>query len=192
MAKWSFPPRGGGIVTKPGRKRRSIDMGVENFSILEAVELAVGIEEEGISFYTHAAEKVDDEKLKKLFGILKDKEHDHIKIFRRLYSELSSKGGDPDADLYLLDPEVAAYFHGYIETAVFPVKGAAAQVVAACRSAEDIIRLAMQAEKDSILYYHELLHHAPFPDAEKLVREIIVEERRHFAILQKELEKVRQ
>ena len=165
-------------------------MGVENFSILEAVELAVGIEEEGINFYTHAAGKVDDENLKKIFETLKDKEHEHIKTFRHLYSELAAKSGDPDADLYLLDPEVAAYFHGYVETAVFPVKGSAEQVVAACRSVGDILRLAMQAEKDSILYYHELLHHAPFPEAEKLVKDIISAEHRHLAILQKELKKV--
>jgi rubrerythrin len=167
-------------------------MGVEHFSILEAVELAVGIEEEGINFYTLAAEKVEEEELKKLFLTLKDKEHGHIRTFRRLYSELAAKSGDPDADLYMFDPEVAAYFRGYVETAVFPVKGAAAQVVAACRSAEDILRLAMQAEKDSLLYYHELLHHAPFPDAEELVKEIIGEEHRHFAVLQRELKKVTQ
>lgn len=165
-------------------------MGVESFSILEAVELAVGIEEEGISFYGHAAERIEDENLKKIFETLKEKEHEHIKTFRRLYSDLSARSGDPDADLYLLDPQVAGYFRGYVETAVFPVKGSAAQVAAACRSAGDILRLAMQAEKDSLLYYHELLHHAPFPDAEELIKEIISEEHRHFAILQKELKKV--
>ena len=41
-------------------------MSIENFSILEAVEVAVGIEEEGIRFYTLAAQKVEDPKMKKL------------------------------------------------------------------------------------------------------------------------------
>ena len=59
-------------------------MTVENFSILEAVELAVGIEEEGIRFYTLAAEKVTEPELKQLFETLKDKEYDHIKTFRNL------------------------------------------------------------------------------------------------------------
>ena len=49
-------------------------MGVENFSILEAVEIAVGIEEEGIRFYTLAAEQVDDPGLKELFETLKEKD----------------------------------------------------------------------------------------------------------------------
>lgn len=165
-------------------------MGVENFSILEAVEIAVGIEEEGIRFYTLAAEKVDDPEVKKLFGILKEKEHDHIKTFRNLYADLAEKKGDQDAELYIFDPEIAANFRGYAETAVFPVAGAARSVLRECETPEDVLRLAMQAEKDSILYYHELLHHAPWPEAEELVKDIIAEEHRHFAILRKELEKI--
>lgn len=165
-------------------------MGVESFSLLEAVEVAVGIEEEGIRFYTLAAEKVEDPEMKKLFGILKEKEHDHIKTFRNLYADLAEKKGDPDAELYLFDPEIAANFRGYVETAVFPVAGAARSVLRECESSEDILRLAMQAEKDSIFYYHELLHHAPWPEAEEMVKEVIAEEHRHFAILRRELEKI--
>jgi len=165
-------------------------MTVENFSILEAVELAVGIEEEGIRFYTLAAEKVSEPELKKLFETLKEKEYDHIKTFRNLYSTLAEKKDDPDAELYLFDPEVAAYFHGYVESAVFPIAGAAKSVLRECEGPEDILRLAMQAEKDSILYYHELLHHAPWPEAEELVKKIIEEEHKHFAILRRELQKI--
>jgi rubrerythrin len=165
-------------------------MTVENFSILEAVELAVGIEEEGIRFYTLAAEKVTEPELKELFENLKDKEYDHIKTFRSLYSTLAEKKGDPDAELYLFDPEVAAYFHGYIETAVFPVAGAAKSVMREVEGPEDILRLAMQAEKDSMLFYHELLLHAPWPEAEELVKKVIKEEHKHFAVLRRELQKI--
>lgn len=165
-------------------------MSVENFSILEAVELAVGIEEEGIRFYTLAALKVEDPEMKKLFESLKEMEHDHIKTFRGLYVDLEEKKGDPNAELYLFDPEIAANFRGYVETAVFPVPGAAASILRECEGPEDILRLGMQAEKDSIFYYHELLHHAPWPEAEELVKKIIAEEHKHFAILRRELQKI--
>jgi len=164
-------------------------MSVENFSILEAVEVAVGIEEEGIRFYTLAAQKVEDPEMKRLFETLKEKEHEHIKTFRSFYADLAEKKGDPNAELYLFDPEIAANFRGYVETAVFPVPGAAASILRECEGPEDILRLGMQAEKDSMLYYHELLHHAPWPEAEELVKKIIAEEHRHFAILRRELEK---
>ena len=165
-------------------------MNVSNFSILEAVELAVGIEEEGERFYALAAAKTEEAEMKKLFEILREKEVEHKNTFRKLYSDMAEKQGDPDAGLYLLDPEVAAYFHGYIESAVFPVKGSAIEILAQCEGPADILRLGMQAEKDSILYYHELMAHSPYPDAADLLKEIIAEEHKHFAILRRELQKI--
>ncbi len=165
-------------------------MNVSNFSILEAVELAVGIEEEGEHFYALAAKKTEDPEMKKLFEILREKEVEHKNTFRKLYSDMADKQGDSDAGLYLLDPEVAAYFHGYVESAVFPVKGSAVEIIERCEGPSDILRLGMQAEKDSILYYHELTAHSPYPDAAELLKEIIAEEHRHFAILRKELRKL--
>jgi rubrerythrin len=162
-------------------------MAIENFSILEAVELAVGIEKEGVRFYALAADKADDPALKELFLDLKKKEHEHIVTFQGLYAELAEKQGDADAALYLLDPEVAAAFHAYVETAVFPVKGAAAKIIEACEAPDDILRLGMQAEKDSILYYHELLSHAPYPEAKDLIRKIIVEEGKHLTFLHRKM-----
>jgi len=164
-------------------------MGVENFSLLEAVELAVGIEEEGERFYALAAAKTEDAAMKQLFQTLREKEILHRKTFQKLYEEMAERQGTADAALYLLSPEIAAVFHGYVETAVFPVRGAAVQVIGQCESAEDVLRLGMQAEKDSILYYHELLRHSPYPEARELVERIIAEEHTHFAFLRAELDK---
>ena len=161
-------------------------MAIENFSILEAVELAVGIEKEGVRFYTLAADKTD-EPAKELFLDLKKKEHEHIITFQNLYSDLAAKQGNADAALYLLDPEVAAVFHAYVETAVFPGQGASAKIIEACEGSDDILRLGMQAEKDSILYYHELLSHAPYPEAKELIRKIILEEGKHLTFLHRKM-----
>ena len=149
-------------------------MNVSNFSILEAVELAIGIEEEGERFYALAAAKTEEPEMKKLFETLREKESDRTFVYLERF----------------LDPEVAAYFHGYIESAVFPVKGSAIEILAQCEGPADILRLGMQAEKDSILYYHELMAHSPYPDAADLLKEIIAEEHRHFAILRRELRKI--
>jgi len=166
-------------------------MAIENFSILEAVKLAVEIEKEGVRFYTLAADKTDDPAMKEFFLDLKKKEHEHIVTFQGLYSELAEKQGDADAALYLLDPAVAAVFHAYAETAVFPGQGASAQIIEACEGLDDILRLGMQAEKDSILYYHELLSHAPYPEAKELIRKIIVEEEKHLTFLHRKMVEAR-
>ena len=166
-------------------------MAIENFSILEAVKLAVEIEKEGVRFYTLAADKTDDPAMKEFFLDLKKKEHEHIVTFQGLYSELAEKQGDADAALYLLDPAVAAVFHAYAETAVFPGQGASAQIIEACEGPDDILRLGMQAEKDSILYYHELLSHAPYPEAKELIRKIILEEGKHLTFLHRKMVEAR-
>ena len=99
--------------------------------------------------------------------------------------------GDADAALYLLDPEVAAVFQAYVETAVFPGQGASAEIIEACEGPDDILRLGMQAEKDSILYYHELLSHAPYAEAKELIRKIIVEEGKHLTFLHRKMVEAR-
>ena len=47
----------------------------------------------------------------------------------------------------------------------------------------DMLRLGIQAEKDSILYYRDLVEQIPFHDAAVAVRKILSEERQHFLML---------
>lgn len=162
-------------------------MPMEHFSILEAVEVALMMEEEGIRFYTLAEERVGDPEMKKLFAFLREKEHQHIEVFRRLYGDLASREGTPDAELWLLDTEVSSWFRAYVESTVFPTKGAAEQAIGGLRGAVDILRLALRIEKDSILFYHELLAHAPWPEARELLGKVIAEERRHLLFIREKL-----
>jgi rubrerythrin len=162
-------------------------MGMKNYSILEAVEVALMMEEEGIRFYTLAEKQAGNPEMKKLFALLRSKEHQHIETFRRLYGDLTARTGDPDAELWLLDAEVSAYFRAFVEAAVFPTKGSAEQALAGLRGVGDVLRLALRLEKDSILFYHELLAGAPWPEARTLIGKVIVEERRHVVLINEKL-----
>lgn len=162
-------------------------MTMKNFSVLEAVEVAINMEEEGIRFYTLAEQRTGDPEMKKLFAMLREKEHQHVETFRRLYGDLAAKEGAPDAELWLLDPEVAGYFRAYVESTVFPVKGAADKAIQGMHGAGDILRCALQVEKDSILFYRDLLTHSPWPEATELLEKVIAEERRHFRFIHERL-----
>lgn len=151
----------------------------KNFSLLEAMELAITMEEEGVAFYTLAAEKVTAPEVKSLLLILKEKEYNHINTFRRIFSELSEKQGMADAALYLTDPEVEAYFRAFVDSAVFPTRGAAAKVIERLHTAEEVLLLGMRIEKESILYYLELKQRSPFPGAGEALDRIICEEKAH-------------
>ena len=162
-------------------------MPMKNFSILEAVEVAMQMEEEGIRFYALAEERAGDPEMKKLFALLRDKEHLHIESFRRLYRDLAAREGTPDAELWLLDEEVSSWFRACVESTVFPTKGAAEGAIGELRGVVDILRLALRVEKDSILFYHELLAHAPWPEAKELLEKVIAEERRHVLFIREKL-----
>jgi rubrerythrin len=162
-------------------------MSMKNFSILEAVEVALMMEEEGIRFYALAEKKAGDPELKKLFATLREKEHQHIETFRRLYSDLAAREGDPDAELWLLDAEVSSYFRAAVDSTVFPTKGSAETAIAGLHGVPDILRFALRLEKDSILFYHELLAGAPWPEARSLVEKVIAEERRHVVFIHEKL-----
>lgn len=162
-------------------------MGMKNFSILEAVEVALMMEEEGIRFYALAEKKAGDREMKKLFATLREKEHQHIETFRRLYSDLAAREGDPDAELWLLDTEVSAYFRAAVDSTVFPTKGAAERAIAALHGVTEILRFALRLEKDSILFYHDVLAGALWPEARALLEKVIAEERRHVVIIHERL-----
>jgi rubrerythrin len=162
-------------------------MPMQNFSILEAVEVAMQMEEEGIRFYTLAEQKVAAPEMRKLFAFLRDKEHQHIETFRRLYSDLTAREGTPDAELWLLDTEVSSWFRAYVESTVFPTKGAAERAIGGLHGVVEILQLALRVEKDSILFYHELLASAPWPEAKALIEKVIAEERRHVVFIHEKL-----
>ncbi len=157
----------------------------KNFSLLEAMELAITMEEEGVAFYTLAAGKAAASEVKSLLNSLKEKEYNHINTFRRIYTKLSERQGMADAALYLTDPEIEAYFRAFVDSAVFPTRGAAARVIAGLDSAEEVLLLGMRIEKDSILYYQELKQRAPFPGAAEALDQVIGEEKSHLRDIHK-------
>jgi rubrerythrin len=70
---------------------------------------------------------------------------------------------------------------------VFPSKGAAETAIAVLHGISDILGFALRLEKDSILFYHELLAHAPWPEAKELLEKVIAEERRHVLFIREKL-----
>jgi rubrerythrin len=163
-------------------------MGIKNFSILEAVEVALMMEEEGAQFYALAEQAAGSAEMKQLFAFLKDKEHQHGEVFRRLYGELTARNANPDAELWLLDAEVSSYFRAAVASTVFPTKGSAAAAVAGLHGVAELLRFALRMEKDTLLFYHDLLSHSPWPEAEELLQQVMAEERRHVSFIQEKLE----
>jgi rubrerythrin len=155
-------------------------MSAARYKMLDAVATAVSMEEEGVRFYTLAMEKAVDPEVQIMSRFLRDVEHEHIEYFRDLLASLSSHAGEETPPF---DPDTESYLRYLAETGAFPAHGAAGHALDGIKDVCDMLRLGIQAEKESILYYRDLIDHIPFPDAAAAIRKILAEEKQHFLML---------
>lgn len=161
------------------------------FNDLEALKIAVDIEKRGERFYIMAANKVDDKEVKDMLLDLASKEREHADTFESLYNNAIS-GKEKFDDTYLFEPEISAYLSAMVHTAVFPSDEKQDQVMANVNNVEDVLLLGMQAEKDSILFYTEMVIHSRLVEAKEAFRKLLAEEKTHLIELRAKLKKIRQ
>lgn len=140
----------------------------KDYSIKEIIELAVQIEEEGISFYHKAAEKQDDDKIKKLLLQLADEEAIHRKNFKALLDKVPAWEDRGQLD----DQEFHQYMNALVEDVIFPRDEPVPD------DNHLIINLALEKEKDSILFYEPFLDICQGKDRD-IIFKIIEEEKKH-------------
>ncbi len=141
------------------------------FNVLEVIEMAKDIEKRGHDFYKNQSEKAQDKGLKELFTKLADDELDHYNRFEELrivIEEHTKKELE-----YVYDPEVSAYLEAIVEFTIFP-----AEEGVEVTDIIDAIQIAIYAEKDSILFYNEMLEHNDDQTA-VVLKKLIKEEKQH-------------
>lgn len=149
------------------------------FSDLEAVKIAVGMEQEGLAFYSAAAEAVRARELKSTFEMLAGEERKHLAIFEDMAGELARAKSEE----YWDDPEVDAYVRAVTAAEVFPKPELAAGKVAGMAAASDALRFALQTEKDTVLFYALCAERARANEVRGTFYRLVAEERRHVALM---------
>jgi rubrerythrin len=159
-----------------------------DFNANEVFQIAIEIEENGRIFYQKARELVEDPGVKKLFSDLEQREVEHREKFEALKAELpesarESTVWDPQGEInqYL---KMAADMHVF--RAATPVEEQLANVT----NAVDAIKLAMQFEKDSILFFLLMQDETDKGKGKELISQLTNEEKDHLRILSKELVRV--
>jgi len=156
------------------------------FNAGEVFEIAEKIEENGVAFYRAAANM--HPKHAELLNKFADMEVEHKATFASMKASILGMGGDGvlndpngDASLYL---ESIAETHG----------GEGSMVVmrnlSGNESVEEIMDMAVQAEKKSILFYVGLKDLVPESLGRKHIDRIIGEEKQHVIILLAEKAKI--
>ena len=126
------------------------------FSAVEILEIAIETERQGSAFYERLAISTQDERVKEECQRLVGFEREHEKTFRRLL-------GQPDVQRALdslqpsqLSDEYSEYLLALVHSNMLPDEEAARQLADEAESEVDAINLALQMEKNTILFYQEL------------------------------------
>jgi rubrerythrin len=143
------------------------------FSASELINIAIGIERRGITFYDIMAKSTDDEAAREIFQNLADMEREHILIFQDMLGE---------ADKYKLPEtrheEYADYLQALVDSAVFTDDAITSEMATQADSDIKAVELGINAEKDSLLFYYQMKEIMPQP-ALTMINRIIGEEKSH-------------
>jgi rubrerythrin len=161
-------------------------MGV-TFNAFEVFEIAEQIERNGAKFYRRAADLFkQDRGARKMFLEMASWEMGHEKVFADMRKELSVAGAEvrtfrPEDDLL---PEAQAM----AGLAAFGMKPDPSEALTGNESKQEILRLALANERDSIVYYTGLKDFVAAEAGRDKIEDIIKEEMRHVSILTQSLE----
>ena len=151
----------------------------QKFNSVEVIEMAKDIEKRGLDFYENQAKKTENTELKELLLKLAEDEQDHYDTFSDML-EKAKDLTDTNSD-YVYGEEVSAYLRAIIEFTVFP---SAEEVEENINSIEDVLELAINAEKDSILFYREMMEYNN-EKTNEILKRLVDEEKQHLLDLVK-------
>ena len=155
------------------------------FSDLEGIRIAAEMERRGESFYRRAAKVSKSEQTVSMLLSLARDEQMHRAEFERLYIEEEKNGMSKKA----YDDETNAYLTAIAAEVVFP-KGLVALMDSGFEDPVAVLRYAIASEKDSIMFYTELMVHASDDHARDVFCEITRQERAHLYRLQRQLSQI--
>ncbi len=145
------------------------------FNADDIFEMAVQIEKNGAKFYRNAAENIKDENNKKFLVDLANMEDGHAITFSQMQKELKTKETAPT----IFDPENenALYLKALADARVFAKKEEP------LNDFKSILFSAIQAEKDSIVFYLGMKELVSENTGKAKLDDIIKEEMSHIRIL---------
>jgi len=143
----------------------------------EIFGLAKEIENSGHAYYRTIADSTDSGELKELFGYLAEQELAHYRFFDQLsrdYPELEIDGEEWE--------QTKAYIKATSDSRFFAGEGKAISLARTVKEPLAAIDIAIGFEKDTLLFFYELLNLTP-PKSQAAARAIAEEEKRHIRLL---------
>ncbi len=152
------------------------------FSAHEILRIAVDIEREGRDFYSSLADAAAKEEVSAVFRYLAGQEQDHAETFE----DLLRRFREEEKDLINWD-EASGYLKSFSRHKVFPNAESVLGTLSAA-PVKEVIDFAVDIEKETVIFYYEILEILNDKDARDSIRKIIEEEKKHIVLLRKLLD----
>ena len=149
------------------------------FSADEIFEMAEDIERNGMKFYTEAARGAPDKKSSQMLLNFAEMEAGHLRIFEKMRAEL--KGREKEAQIFDPEGQAALYLAAISDSRGWEGKASLTEKLTGKESIEDIFKIAIEAEKDSVVFYIGLKELVPVRAGRDKIEAIIKEEMSHVA-----------
>jgi rubrerythrin len=146
------------------------------FSIREVIDLAIQIEKNGEQYYRDAIQKISNPSLQSMLEWLADQEGKHQSWFSERKERLETEGDDLEMEEMGSD-----ILQGILGDQSFSLKEADLSKI---DGVEALIQLAVEFEKDSILFYEMIGSFIEDVETSEKLNEIIAEENHHIELLE--------
>ncbi|MCW2276686.1 ferritin-like domain-containing protein [Heliophilum fasciatum] len=143
------------------------------FRSSEIVDFAVSIEKNGEAFYRSLAARITNPSIRQVIEELATAESQHIVDFQALRDRL----GDYEPPEQF-PGEYEAYMQSLIQDSVFGQSARIEELIERIHSDRDAIQWALHFEKESILFFHEMMNLVAISDR-RAVQELIRQEQEH-------------
>ena len=147
------------------------------YSATEIVNMAIAIEENGMAFYNAMATMAGDKKSKEVYNYLAKEEVGHKVLFQKMFDKLSIPEMTPSEE-----EEYNSYFKALTSSRVFKKDINVEEIIKEAGDEKGALDMAINFEKDSILFFYELMEKA-IESEKKSVELVIKEEKDHLAKL---------
>jgi rubrerythrin len=153
----------------------------------EVFEIGITIEKNGRAFYGAAAGGAKDPDMRKFFEELARWEDSHVKLFEELKARLPDEKLSPDTDA---ENQYHAYLRSTAGSHVFRGDTDPAKMAAGRNGPLDVLRIALQFEKDSVVLYVSMKALVPAHLGKKTIDTLIEEEMKHVQMIGAQIERL--
>ncbi len=164
------------------KEKDSTESSSISFHCIDAIEVSLCIEKQGLMFYEKAAKKARAQKVRDMFQRLANEEKEHIQSLQTKARFLQPALLNKTSSRKHIDKFIAEQLKGK----VFPdaTKGGAKEGIPDFQSDMEALDLGIQSEQRSIDVLSELLKKEKKIDVRSIFAHLLVEEKKHLAGLE--------